>query len=72
MSEINQGDPDVNTFDVEDPENDEHSNGGENGDEPGEQVPVPTGQERPASIEEPPGLNGPPASDVDDSPKQIA
>lgn len=54
--------PDVNSYTPD----------AEPGDDQGdEDIPVPPDTTPPASIEEPPGHDGPPVGDVDDSPKQI-
>ena len=40
--------------------------------QPDSDIPVPPDSERKAPVEEPPGHDGPPVGDVDDSPKRIA
>jgi len=72
--EQNQQNPDVNTFNIRDRETEERPTSGdqENGVEDDESIPVPPDVEPQAQIEEPPGSEGPPVGDVDDSPKQIA
>ncbi len=63
-NEQREPNPDVNSYNPDiDP--------GENTDQDDE-VPVPPDTTPPVSIEEPPGHDGPPVGDVDDSPKQIA
>lgn len=62
-----QQNPDVNSYDPdadagETPETDGHGDG----------IPVPPDVGRTAPIEGPPGSDGPPVGDVDDSPKRIA
>lgn len=72
--------PDVNTFipgedsggeDPNSPERDNNTTDVERRhDEP--VIPVPPDAQPTAPIEEPPGSDGPPVGDVDDSPKKIA
>ena len=72
--------PDVNSIDVdEEPVSQEgyvppHGNENDDSERPNEEQPIPLPPDRePAHpIEEPPGRDGPPVGDVDDSPKIIA
>lgn len=70
--------PDVNSVVTEDIGSDEDTRPGrgeDNGNIEGipdrEPIPVPPDVEEKAPIEEPPGRDGPPVGDVDDSPKRI-
>lgn len=64
VDEQRESNPDVNSYnpDVEP---------GENADQGDDDIPVPPGTTPPAEIKEPPGHDGPPVGDVDDSPKKI-
>ncbi len=65
VDEQRESNPDVNSYnpDVEP---------GETADQDDDGIPVPPDTTPPAEIKEPPGHDGPPVGDVDDSPKKIA
>jgi hypothetical protein len=75
-----ESNPDVNTFipngnaGGEDPNAPDRDDGSTNVEQPRDDlvIPVPPDVRPTAPIEEPPGTEGPPVGDVDDSPKKIA
>jgi len=71
--------PDVNSYNPEDGQTENPAPSDRSNDQsdiervhPDKGVPVPPDVEPTAPIEEPPGSDGPPVGDVDDSPKRIA
>jgi hypothetical protein len=71
--------PDVNSYnpDVDPSENGETTRDGDSttnieGGQDRDVIPVPPDATPSAPVEEPPGTDGPPVGDVDDSPKRIA
>lgn len=61
--------PDVNSYN---PDVDPGEDPGTSDDSDDDGAPVPPDTTPPVPIEEPPGSDGPPVGDVDDSPKRIA
>jgi hypothetical protein len=63
--------PDVNNFNIGG-EGDEDDNTNDSGGTASEEIPLPPDTQPNAPVEEPPGSDGSPVGDVDDSPKRIA
>ena len=65
--------PDVNSYipDTDPAEGNGTAEDSDNGAGDSEPIPVPPDVGRKAPVEEPPGRDGPPVGDVDDSPKRI-
>ncbi len=65
--------PDVNSYDPDvDPGEDPGTSDGSDDSSADDVIPVPPDSRPSAPVEEPPGRDGPPVGDVDDSPKRIA
>lgn len=79
MSTQREQNPDVNSYNPDDSQTENNSTGDRDnkssdieGGRQDDVIPVPPDVGPTAPVEEPPGSDGPPVGDVDDSPKRIA
>jgi len=71
ISDEQQSNPDVNTFNIDPDPGEQPSSGNDEADDPADLIPLPPDAAPPHPVEEPPDDDKTPVGDVDDSPKQI-